>query len=54
MTYKNAGMIQEHLDAQEHIWTSGTAQGRTSSSNVAQGDRQLQMHGTSGPARHPS
>ena len=29
-TYKNAGMIQEHLDAQEHIWkTSGTILDKT-------------------------
>ena len=47
-------MIQEHLDGQEHIWTSGTAQDRTTSSNVAQSATSLQIHGTSGPARHPS
>ena len=46
-------MIQEHLDEQEHIWTSGTSQDRTTSSNMAQSATSLQIHGTSGPARHP-
>ena len=46
-------MIQEYLYEQEHIWTSGTSQDRTTSSNVAQSATSLQIYGTSGPARHP-
>ena len=36
-------MIQEHLDAQEHIWTSGTILDRTTSSNVAQSARSMAL-----------
>ena len=47
--------MQEHLDAQEHIWTSGTILDRTTSSKVlAQSATHHTIHGTSGPARHPS
>ena len=53
ITYNNTGMIQEHLHAQEHIWTSGTILDRTSS-NMAQSATHLQIHGTSSSARHPN
>ena len=47
-------MIQEHLDAQEHIWISQTILDRTTSLNVAQSATHHQIHGTSGLARHPN
>ena len=46
-------MLVQYKDIWTNRNTSGTAQDRTISSNVAQSDTSLQTYGTSGPARHP-